>query len=97
ILEQISGIGYQHMGGKAAIDGHAEETLLDAEIFVAGKTVAALAAANPGKHRPPGADQVLRRLGADFLHDAGDLVAESEGQGHAARGVEPLASAEVGI
>ena len=34
---------------------------------------------------------------ADFLDDAGDLVSEREWQCHAARGVEFLAAAEVGI
>ena len=36
-------------------------------------------------------------VGTDFVDDAGDLVAERERQRHAARGVEPLAAAEIGI
>ena len=85
------------MAGKAAVDGDAEEALLDAEVFVAVGAVAALAAADPGEYRLLLADQVLRRIGADFVDDAGDLVAERERQRHAARGVELLAAAEIGI
>jgi hypothetical protein len=39
------------MGGEAAVDGDAEKALLDAEIFVAVGAIAALAAADPRKHR----------------------------------------------
>ena len=75
----------------------AEKALLGAEIFIARQTVAALAAADPREYRPLGADQILRHVGAYFLDDAGDLVAEREGQCHAARGVELFAAAEIGI
>ena len=85
------------MAGKTAVDGHAEKTLLDAEIFVAVQTVAALAAADPREYRFLRADQVLRNIRTDFLDDAGDLVSERERQRHAARGVELLAAAEVGV
>ncbi len=85
------------MAGEAAVDGDAEETLFGAEIFVAMETVAALAAADPGKYRFPGADQAIRNLGADFLDHACDLVSQRKRQRHAARGVELFAAAEVGI
>ena len=61
------------------------------------RAVAALAAADPGEYRLLLADQVLRRIGADFLDHAGDLMAERERQRHAARGVELLAAAEIGV
>jgi hypothetical protein len=63
------------VAGKAAIDGDAEETLLDAEVFIAVLAVAALAAADPGEYRAPGADQIFRNVGTDFLDYTGDLVA----------------------
>ena len=85
------------MGGKAAVDGDAEEALLDAEVLVAIGAVAALAAADPGEYRLLLSDQLLRGIGTDFIDDAGDLVAERERQRHAARGVEPLAAAQIGI
>src|SRR5664280_1534171 len=85
------------MAGEAAVDGDAEEALLEAEILVAIGAVAALAAADPGKYRLLLADQVLRSVGADFLDDAGDLVSQRERQRHAAGGIEPLAAAEIGI
>src|SRR5713226_7902621 len=85
------------MACKTAVDGDAEETLLDAEILVAIEAVAALAAADPREYRLPCADQALRSLGAGFLDDARDLVAQHERQRHAARGVELLAAAEVGV
>ncbi len=85
------------MGGKAAIDGDAEEALLDAEVLVAIGAVAALAAADPGEYRLLLSDQLLRGIGTDFIDDAGDLVAERERQRHAARGVEPLAAAQISI
>ena len=97
VVEQIFGVGHQHVAGETAVDRDAEEALLDAEIFVAVETVAALAAADPGEHRLLRADQVLRNIGADFLDDAGDLVSQRERQRHAARGVELLAAAEIGI
>ncbi len=85
------------MAGKAAVDGDAEEALLDAEVLVAVGAVAALAAADPGEYRLLLSDQVLRRIGADFVDHAGDLMAERERQRHAARGVELLAAAEIGV
>ncbi len=85
------------MAGEAAVDGDAEKALLDAQILIAVEAVAALAAADPGEYRLLGADQILRDIGADFLDDAGDLVSERERQRHAARGIELLAAAEVGI
>src|SRR5690349_21037722 len=97
VVEQIFGVGHQHMGGKAAVDGDAEEALLDAEVLVAGETVAALATADPGKYRLLLADQILADLGADLIDHTGDLMAEREGERHAARGVELLAAAEIGI
>src|SRR5690349_3349449 len=97
IVEQIFGVRHQHMGGKAAVDGDAEEALLDAEVLVAGETVAALAAANPGKYRLLLADHIHADLGADLIDDAGELMAERKWERHAARGVELLAAAEIGI
>ena len=85
------------MAGKTAVDGDAEEALLDAEVFIAIGAVAALAAADPGEHRLLLSDQILRGVRSDFLDDAGDLVAERERQRHAARGIEPLAAAEIGV
>ena len=85
------------MAGKAAVDGDAEEALLDAKVFIAIGAVAALAAADPGEYRLLLSDQVLRSIGAYFVDDAGDLVSERERQRHAARGVELLAAAEIGI
>src|SRR6202140_2355730 len=85
------------MAGEAAVDRNTEKTLLDAQIFVAIETVAALAAADPGEDRFFRADQLLRNVRADFLDDAGDLVTERKRQRHAARGVELLAAAEVGV
>jgi hypothetical protein len=85
------------VAGKAAVDGDAEEALLDAEVFVAVGAVAALAAADPGKHRALGADEARRRVGADLLDHARDLVPERERQRHASGGVELLAAAEIGI
>ena len=97
VIEQIFCVGHQHVGGEAAVDGDAEKALLDAEILVAIGAVAALAAADPGEHRLLLADQILRNVGADFVDDARDLVAERERQRHAARGVELLAAAEIGV
>ena len=85
------------MAGKAAVDRDAEEALLDAEVLVAVGAVAALAATDPGEDRLLLADQLLGRIGADFLDHARDLMAERERQRHAARGVEPLAAAEIGV
>src|ERR1700716_2082866 len=85
------------MAGEAAVDGNTKKTLLDAQIFVAIETVAALAAADPGEHRFFRADQLLRNVRADFLDDPGDLVTERKRQRHATRGVELLAAAEVGV
>src|SRR5690349_21457001 len=85
------------MGCKAAIDGDTEEALLDAEVLVAVLAIAALAAADPRKYRLLLADQFLRHVGSDVVDDTRDLMAESEGQGHAARGVEALAAAEIGV
>ena len=85
------------MAGEAAVDGDAEEALLDAEVFIAIGAVAALAAADPGEYRLLLSDQVLRSIGTDFVDDAGDLVSQRERQRHAARGVELLAAAEIGI
>jgi len=39
----------------------------------------------------------FENFGADFLNDACDLVSQRERQGHAARGIKPLAAAEVGV
>ncbi len=85
------------MAGKAAVDRDTEKALLDAEIFVAVLAIAALAAADPGEHRLLFSDQLFWGVRADFLDDACDLMAERERQRHAARGVEPLAAAEIGI
>src|SRR6202012_5779435 len=81
----------------AAVDRDAEEALLDAEVLVAIGAVAALAAADPGKHRALLADQLPGHVRPDLVDDAGDLMAERERQGHAARGVELLAAAEIGV
>src|SRR6202020_1776564 len=97
VFQQIFCVGHQHMSSAAAIDADAEKALLGAEIFIARQTVAALAAADPWENRTLSADQILRHVRADFLDGAGDLVAEGEGQCHAARGVELLAAAEIGI
>src|ERR1700736_6067262 len=85
------------MAGEAAVDGNPEKALLDAQIFVAIATVSALAAADPGEYRFFRADQLLRNVRADFLDHPGDLVTEGKRQRHAARGVELLAAAEVGV
>src|ERR1700674_524206 len=85
------------MAGKAAVDGNPEKPLLDAQILIAIETVAALAAADPGEYRFLCTDQAVRSIGADFLDDAGDLVSQRERQRHAARGIELLAAAEVGV
>ena len=85
------------MAGKAAVDGDAEKALLEAEILVAIGAVAALTAADPGKHRFPRADQLFGNIGADFLDNPRDLVSERERQCRATGGIEPLAAAEVGI
>ena len=85
------------MAGEAAVDGDAEKTLLDAEILVAIGAVAALAAADPREYRLPGADQAAWNIGTDLRDDAGDLVSQREGQGHAAGGVKFLAAAEIGV
>src|SRR5580698_11633782 len=85
------------MAGKTAIDGDPEEALFGAEIFVAGQTVAALAATDPREHGFPGADQALRNIRADFFDDARDFVTQRERQRHAAGGVELLAAAKIGI
>ena len=55
------------------------------------------AAADPRKHRLLRADQVAGDIRTDFLDDAGDLVAQRERQRHAARRVELLAAAEIGV
>src|SRR6516165_1907599 len=85
------------MAGETAVDGNAEEAVLQAEILIAVAAVAALAAADPGKNRLAGTDQILRRFRAYLLDDTGDLVSERERQRHAAGGVEPFAAAEIGI
>src|SRR4029077_17955697 len=77
--------------------GDADEALLEAEIFIAVLTVAALAAADPGEDGLLLADQVLGRIGADFLDYACDLVSQRERQRHAARRIELFAAAEIGI
>ena len=97
VVEQVSGVGHEHMGRKSAIDGHAQKALLDAEILISVQAVAALAAADPGEHRLLGADQVLFDVSTDLVDDPRDLVSEREGKCHAARGVEPLAAAEIGV
>ncbi len=97
VVEQVFRVGHQHVAGEAAVDGDAEEALLDAEVLVAVLAIAALAAADPWEDGFPGADEAGCYVRADFVDDAGDLVAEREGQRHAARGVELLAAAEIGI
>src|SRR5204862_6215622 len=97
VVEQISRIRNQHVGGKSSIERYAEKAVPDAEVLVAVLAVAALAAADPGPHRLLLADQLFLRVGADLADDAGYLVAEGEGQGHAARGIKPFAAAEGGI
>jgi len=57
------------VAGKAAVDGDADEAMLGADILVAIETVAALAAADPGKDRLSGADQILRNIGADVVDE----------------------------
>ena len=97
VIQQIFGVGHQHVAGETAVDGNAEKALLGAEIFIAIEAVAALAAADPREHRYLFSDQALRNIRTCFLDHAGDLVSQRERQRHAARGVELLAAAEVGI
>jgi hypothetical protein len=97
VIQQIFRVRHQHVTGKAAVDGDAEEALLGAEVLVAVGAVAALAAADPGEDRLLLSDQILRRIGADFLDHARDLMAERERQRHAARGIELLAAAKVSV
>ena len=83
------------MGGKAAVDGDAEEALLDAQVLVACEQSRHWPQPIQGKTAAPPISSF--GVGSDFIDDAGDLVAEREGQRHAARGVELLAAAEIGI
>ena len=85
------------MAGKTAVDGNADEALLDAEVFIAVRAVAALAAADPGEYRLLLSDQVLWSIWTDLLDDARDLMSQRERQRHAACGVEPLAAAKIGV
>ena len=89
--------GHENVAGKATVDRHAKKAVTRAKVLVAVEAVAALTAADPREHGHLLADQGFVRIRADFIDDAGDLVTEREGQGHAAGGVELLAIAKISI
>ena len=96
MVDQIARVRHQHVRGEPAVDLDAEMARRGAEIFLPGLARGAFAAADPGKHRGRCADFHIR-VGAGLLDDAGDLVAEREGEGAPRRHVELLVAAEAEI
>ena len=85
------------MRRESAVNRHTKEALFGTKVFIAVEAIGTLATADPRKHRLLLADEILRDFRADFVDNAGDLVAEREGQVHATRGIEAFAAAEIGV
>src|SRR6516164_2467759 len=84
------------MARVTAVDGDAEMAWRRAQVFLAVPASRAGSATDPWKDRDP-APPCDRGVGAGFLHHAGDLVAEREGQRAAGTDIELLVAAELEI
>src|SRR3954453_1609041 len=87
---------HQHVVAVAARTEHADETRLEAELFVAAPAHLAFAAADPWIDQAAVAGLDVASVGAGRYHLADGLVSHDERQGETALGeLELLATAEV--
>ena len=97
-VEQIFGIGHQHVGGVAAVDSEPHWPHQQAQILFVCPASRTVAAAHPGKHQPDVADlePLTVRVGAPRHDFADDLVTRDQRQLIASlRQVEAALAAEV--
>src|SRR5215475_7293690 len=96
-VEQVARVWYADVAGIAAIDGNPERLWRIAQMLVAARAQAALAAADPGIGGVELAANHALRVGPDRLHGASDLMAQREGQRPVAAHVELLPTAQIEV